>query len=130
MEAGRELDALIAKKVFGCPVVYKDDRPWCGCKDEEHATWWHEIKHDLKWYSTDLEEAWEVVEKIKRDHAKDPYGDDFFLRQDGAKWVAGFGTDAPHENFGSDPDSEGTADTVPHAICLAALKAHASFKGS
>lgn len=97
-EAGRELDALIAEKVMGIP----EDSP--------------QMEFDgPPAYSTDIASAWQVVEKLQ---AFNPFWNraafmDFDLSPTDPKgWTCNFGDDNTREY----------ADTVPHAICLAALK--------
>lgn len=92
MEAGREMDALVARQVMGWPE--QDCHPgalaWAGWSP-----------------STDIDSAWDVVEKMIEKHRVDLHG----LRggKDWRCWVAGFDhADAP---------------TAPLAICRAALKA-------
>ena len=99
MEAGRELDALVAEKVMRAKA--KGDT-------FDHIMW---PPH----YSTRIEDAWEVVEKMQAD------GWFWNIDYDYGELVAG---------FGKGRDSEGDlswhyeqAETTPHAICLAALKA-------
>lgn len=113
MDAGRELDALVAEKVMGLEVkpyekLKGSDIPeyfgtlWVPSADQNRGTpyqQWLPLPH----YSTSIAAAWEVVEKLK--------DDDFHLEEHGTHWKAGFG-----------PRWRG-AETAPHAICLAALEA-------
>lgn len=115
---GRELDALVAEKVMGganhcwfkCPSCgsihfgtnFHNGKRTChdGCGGEFHPA------DAIPEFSRDISSAWEVVEKM----ASGGFGAfSLFERREGwrAGWVAG----------GAD------ADTVPRAICLAALKA-------
>ena len=78
--AGREMDALVAKEIFGintaghldsCYVewVTKDGKdggsgfecPACGCSEEEYKK-----QPCCKRYSTDISAAWEVVEQVTK----------------------------------------------------------------
>ena len=93
MEAGRELDALVEEKLMKAP--FAGDY-------QQH-------------YSTDIAAAWEVLEKMQDN------GWFWNIDYDYGELVAG---------FGKGRDSEGDlswhyeqAETTPHAICLAALKA-------
>jgi len=116
MNAGRELDALIAEKVMGWhnnEANPSQPGMW-GINDyREDGT--PVLMPDFPAYSEDIAAAWEVVEKIKRNGFK--------LQFDYDTWIAYWS----HEDFlcGSEEALEpfGRADTAPHAICLAALKA-------
>ncbi len=102
MNAGRELDALIAEKVMGRAFDAEFHRE---CAEDNLET-------ELRNYSTDIAAAWEVVEK---------------LRSEGCRYSI---TDCPHEKrptvqltLKTGAACGAYAPTVPHAICLAALKA-------
>jgi hypothetical protein len=115
LEPGRELDALIAEKVMGCDP----DGDQCRCKDRDHSDLLQDDGHSptLKEYSTDISAAWEVVEKL---------GDYFDIhRQEGCESEVTFARRCNDvDDFpGDDLWVTGYAETVPHAICLAALKA-------
>jgi hypothetical protein len=61
MEAGREMDALIAEKVLGLSdwhIRHSDE-------DGDGNLYFCEIKDELPHYSTDIAAAWQVIEKIK-----------------------------------------------------------------
>ena len=93
MPAGREMDALIAK------FVMKVDSP-----------------HDVCKFSTDIADAWTVVEKMKSKHFRIYYKSVPFHKDDKEPigWmcsVSGFEFMPEH------------ADTAPLAICRAALLA-------
>jgi len=90
MKAGRELDALIAERVMG--------EMWGVGPNLEDT---------LPHYSTQIADAWLVVEKMR------PY---FEIYCDGGGWVARFG-------WADAGTLAAYADTAPLAICLAALKA-------
>jgi hypothetical protein len=109
MKAGRELDALVAEKVMGLPPVYGPTG----------------IKWDgpIPAYSTDIAAAWEVVERIKGSQPESTFSIEWI----GTQWRVDF----VYQNY--DWYNEGDqADTAPHAICLAALKAvgYTEAKGS
>ncbi len=98
MKPGRELDALIAKKVMGfihpelhLPVL-------CEICQPEH-------------YSTDIATAWEVVDAIRYNHGGGCLG--LYRNGDETWWASFNGEDAPGE----------TGESAPHAICMAALAA-------
>lgn len=99
MEAGRELDALIAEKVMGFPLEIIRGAPYPECP-----------RH----YSTDIAAAWEVVEK------DDGWGHDWRVK----RWVS---SSKPYsctaERTADGQNFYAEAETAPLAICLAALKA-------
>lgn len=101
MQAGREMDALVAEKVM----------EWVRAKCEGRTNdWWTQPGYAKSTpnFSTDIAAAWQVVEKI-----------DLFSRailerdEDGSWWV----DDEPCHNIQSN------ASTAPLAICRAALLA-------
>lgn len=94
LEAVRELDAQVMIKVLGC---HPHPKGWSNGFDIFPVDWSP---------SRDIRAAWEVVEKLQG-------GLRFELRRrpDGGFWAY----------FGEELSAE--ADTAPHAICLAALKA-------
>ena len=128
MKAGRELDALIAEKVMGLTrhdesyvaegvgkvlrFVWRD-----GCGDCVYSG-----DMFLPHYSTNIADAWEVVEKLGRWRGFDfmlvmPDPEQtFHLHTYEAGWYEAT-NDGPERRVVSD------ADTAPLAICLAALKA-------
>jgi hypothetical protein len=96
MKPGRELDLLVAEKVMGDTIIRREQD--------------NEIISYCKPYSTDIAAAWEVVEKMKEENILEIH----VLRQSGV------------EIFFYDLEGDRRriiADTAPHAICLAALKA-------
>jgi hypothetical protein len=121
MNAGRELDALVAEKVMG----WTSDLYAHSLMGEKVRLWLppppSDVAHTadtLPRYSTDIAAAWEVVEKVSGP------GLAFELVDVGSfnpgytelpRWCASFGD-------GNVVIAE-EADTAPHAICLAALKA-------
>lgn len=103
MTPGRELDALVAEKVFG--IKLKPSTPM-DC-DVCHKPFYSDL--DIQPYSTSIASAWLVVEKLRDEH--------FMLEEIGTmrtSWKARFGMKWRVES--------GYAETAPHAICLAALK--------
>ena len=127
MEAGRELDALVAEEVmgeveahapvgdgltrtdvFGAPSLLAAD-------DKIRVAYPKSLAAGRLWpaqycgpkYSTDLAAAWEVVEKMRERYV------DFLLEWDHDQWRASY--------CGENEDAR--ADTVALAICLAALRA-------
>ena len=120
-EAGRELDALVAEKVMQLAprqwrsICFVDDheldaRVWCydccGSVGEQGQVPEH--------YSTDIAAAWQVVEML-------------YKRGFGVGVVMQHGWDTACEcivfktSIVDDDTIHASADTAPHAICLAAL---------
>lgn len=118
MEAGRELDALIAEKVMGWTnvaerrntftrpgaLIPSDWRGWSG--DTPNG----EREQLIPPYSTDIAAAWQVVERFSAKWI------DIVYRPDAGWWVTIDGRG--HGNAGGAIEK-----TLPLAICLAALKA-------
>ena len=126
MKAGRELDALVAIAVFGAKhsgtsaaewMHFPTTGPYADCDCEGHME-----AQVCPRYSTNIADAWEVVEKLGRWHGFDfmivmPDPEQtFHLRTYEAGWYEAT-NDGPERRVVSD------ADTAPLAICLAALKA-------
>jgi hypothetical protein len=106
MEAGRELDALVATAVFGLTMEPGDDPFFM----DEYG--WPE---SVPRYSTDIASAWLVVEEM---NAADWQ---FLLRQNWChRWFATF---LKPEHPGDSKGWDASADTPQLAICLAALGA-------
>lgn len=121
MEAGRELDALVAEKVMGLTrhdesyvtesigkvlrFVWRD-----GCGDCVYSG-----DMFLPRYSTNIADAWEVVERLVS--TPGPNGDHHSVQVD----YSGDAVVVIDEN--EDWQVSAIADTAPLAICLAALKA-------
>ena len=120
MEAGRELDALVAEKVMGFywRDVNEHQRALCppGIDDFFEILWGEDLDKYVPDYSTDITAAWLVVEKHPHyfilSRTNDWRGPG--MLGDPKKWVCRFY--AP-ERF------KVVADTAPLAICRAALKA-------
>jgi len=120
VKPGRELDALVAEKVFGAVVSWDKyaggnhphspsiNTPECpSCGYDGH--WDHDAVPN---YSTDISAAWQVVDRLTEVFA------DMELTVDKGMWECLFDTrEIVPEHFLAG------ADTAPHAICLAALKA-------
>jgi hypothetical protein len=101
LRAGRELDALVAEKVMG--ELDKINEREFHLMIPSGAT--------LPHYSTRIEDAWQVVEKLATD--------DVYIcidRYDNKTWQCIIDLDGMSEIVGS-------VTTAPLAICLAALKA-------
>src|SRR3990172_12143844 len=56
LQAGRRLDVIIAREVFGYQVVNIDDEPYIETEKLEYAS--------VPEYSTDVSAAWEVIQKM------------------------------------------------------------------
>lgn len=123
MKPGRELDALVAEKVMGCTLERRkigtvagwEIDPHCRCPGQPHEFSDRDYETvELKRYSTDIAAAWEVVEKISV--------------KNGTVLVI------PERNIVAIDDDLAFAydqgwlwhvegESIPHAICLAALRA-------
>lgn len=110
MNAGRELDALIAEKVMGLQV---DALGYV-------VTQRGKVEGELPFYSTDIAAAWEVVERtglqIEIQSPGAPCNGDEY-ENDSDNWRVECRLKS------SDRSSFAEATTAPLAICLAALKA-------
>lgn len=119
MNPGRELDLLVAEKVFGYRPC-KGNHSYA-CQLPIGPCWIQEDGHGHMWevncspYSTDIAAAWEVVEKLKEDWDLDI---SFRHYQSGIISVVLY---HQHPNL-SMSQHVGNATTAPLAICLAALK--------
>lgn len=117
MEAGRELDALIAERVMGidAELIHTDGAPRTIAYRGMQA-----VVRAVDHYCTDIAAAWEVVEKMRADGWEFEIWDrDAHLtRAHGVPWGAEFS----REGLAWEPlRRKGSADTAPLAICLAAL---------
>ena len=106
--AGRELDALVAEKVMECHLIRfinglgnLDIR--CGCSPDQHNEQDGACCGFLCDYSTSIDAAWEMVEKLAGTFRLE------YEKYSG--WNCELGLGSCH------------ADTAPLAICLAALQA-------
>jgi hypothetical protein len=115
MNPGRELDKLIAEIVFGAEVeVLNQKAGWridLRAKDNECndpiMTDWGSDGYRLKRFSTDIKAAWEIVDKLGKNGTQWRFSNKAFSN---TYWWA----------YTEDAVSQG--DTLPHAICLTALK--------
>lgn len=130
MNAGRELDAMVAEKVMG-ETDYEHGElgedssgdPYCS-RCRMSGSWGDQIFSDercIPAYSASIAAAWTIVEKLGNWH-----GFDFMV----AKMEAGNGHPSYWEAGWYEPSHEGPerrvvveAETAPLAICLAALEA-------
>lgn len=115
MNPGRELDVLVAEKVLGLVITYVPERAAIGARLEDvpYVDVGTDDERYLPAYSTYIGAAWEVVEKLTPRHFTR-----IELTFEIDTWSVAFG------QWGSSaPRAEATAAFLPHAICLAALKA-------
>ena len=106
MDAGREMDALVAERVMGFKVqIVERKRDWFGTYKVKHYRVGNSF---LPNYSTDISAAWMVVEKIDVHFHLERYG------YDTHEWVCTL-------DIGN--IITGVASTAPLAICRAVLKA-------
>lgn len=117
MNAGRELDALVAEKVMGWSGIdkkwdYETNESFLGGKTPDwDGRQFYEVPH----YSTDIAAAWLVVEKLRTPNWEFQLDHTRFMI-----WHCRIETTAGEGSASSD-SSQG--ETAPLAICLAALKA-------
>lgn len=111
MIAGRDLDILIAEKVFGHTLPKHDD-----------GTAWDPDVAGVSEYSTDIACAWEVVDKLQS-RPDSPRTGDFKLSTPGDIWIAEWSEWSDWFEGKGTIFYQAEAETAPHAICLAALKA-------
>lgn len=112
MTPGRELDALIAEKVMGFKVESQEEHAW-GIRPLQKVIV-HYIKDcgELPAYSTDISAAWEVLERINSINSN-------LVMIPSTNTIGEDGEMDPHD-YGYNWFVDGI--TMPHAICLAALK--------
>lgn len=111
LPVGNNLDAIVAQQVLGCQIRKRNGLALCGCTDHEHGqAHWDEPRSGLlEDYSADIAAAWQLVERLR------------------LQWVAGEDKDGIFFAF-QNPETqscewEAGADTLPLAICRAALLA-------
>lgn len=107
LEAGRELDAVVAERVMGWEwIIPKPTKNWISIPyawDREK----NEPHHD--WYpSTDISAAWEVIGMIQKI---------------GLSWSIKMPTVHPHEAFVTIGNKVVVETNIPCGICKAALLA-------
>ena len=84
-----------------CP----DFAPWCNCSNGKHG------EPDIPFYSTDIADAWRVVE-----HAGVLEAYDFLTHSGPRSWIVAYESDGELVKVGE-------GETAPLAICRAALHA-------
>jgi hypothetical protein len=126
MEAGREMDALIAEKVMGQTDFSHVGFFWSEGTTEDGKDGWdgfqcprcnaadRDTGKCCKHYSTDIKAAWEVVEKIT---SKCNIFSFDLTKDDNGKYSAGF--ERKMEDY--HPQWTGFCDSAPLTICRAAL---------
>jgi hypothetical protein len=119
MPAGREMDKLIAIEIFKLPEIELDDAncPYCG-EEMWHGQYRARCTNCNEWryspykeYSSEIADAWEVVEKMQGDWWKMEFLTGIH--------VAEF--EKPNMKCEDQTYHEAQADTMPLAICRAAL---------
>ncbi|GED18097.1 BC1872 family protein [Aneurinibacillus migulanus] len=113
MKAGRELDIVVAEKVMGWVVdgdiienADFDEQGRCTFPSGDYLMN-KETREPLPNYSTNIADAWEVVEQLNDTES--------YLDIKIQSCIDGWFVDYCNERT--------VAETAPHAICLAALKA-------
>ncbi len=96
MPAGNKIDMLVELDVFGWPKGYDDAR-------------------DIPPYSTDINAAWKVVEKLREDG--------LYLTMNADAFSAGYPQFNPGSGWWCSFKYSALAETAPLAICRAALLA-------
>lgn len=116
MKAGRELDALIAEKVMGLPEPDLKGHTIVPLPDSVRSEAWSKIPE----YSTNIADAWLVVEKLKDKDLHFVFGTVVFDNLGGNRLTKNYGA-----FFGAlgERIEQIEAETAPLAICLASLKA-------
>lgn len=140
-EAGRELDSIIAQRLFGyrwwensangcCYLLSESPRRsrneatnaiWTECRvrPSDYESRWYD--GGLPRYSTDVGSAWLVVEKMREDgFYPNVFVDDTGEVSEPVAWFCECDPNWRAEAFTS------RASTAPLAICIAALKAYAA----
>jgi len=102
----RELDILVAERVMGVYVLEHDIYNLEYVKEKPSAK--RQTLHPLPYYSTNIAAAQEILNKL--------YTCDFCLDRTQGVYRCNFGLQDKYEEWVS-------AETLPLAICLAALKA-------
>lgn len=114
MKPGRELDALVAEKVMGW-ISWRNGReetlnpPLNESEERVHGIY---PKPEIPHYSTSIADAWQVVE------AFDVYHISKTIVVPPARWFHATLTRFDKDQFGAE-----AGESIPHAVCLAALAA-------
>lgn len=135
LKPGRELDALVAEKVMECKLI--DQEPYklaygistpatkaCGCNPVKHNGEEFYLM-GIKNYSTDITAAWEVVERFHSRCNDRAIEITMYSGQNalGKTWANNKGYKVEFIDGLDGPPHVTHSNSLPHAICLAALKA-------
>lgn len=119
---GPKLDRWVAENIMAIPQLYAythtagDEKIYFWSEDEEDlAIRDHALSVELPKYSTDIAEAWKVVEELNS------RGLSFSLELDSMGRVHAKGGQAGLDCSGAVFDDQGFLCTVPEAICKTAL---------
>ena len=128
MNAGRELDALVAEKLFGWEGIERVECSRCGIGEGADLHGYYEDSSVLciPKYSTDIAAAWEVLDHVYKTSGFQEISILRFSESDG--WEVRLGKPGSRTRIeahvsGSMLNHENVAQAAPLAICLAALKA-------
>jgi hypothetical protein len=131
MNAGRELDALVAEKLMGMGSQMTVQRQPDGSYVPTGEIW-----YDCPEFSTDIADVWQVVKKMHDGIDPAEMGRYQYLTlvctgAFGERWAASFDFNLSHDWYEADVivtcPFAAKAATAPLAICLAALKAKESL---
>lgn len=111
MNPGKELDAEVASKVMGWVNETKFVHNWTRPSDIPGPT--RNDLSDIPNYSTDLNDAWKVVEKIYTLQR----GLTFQIHDRGHGFIVQFHDYTCEEQYWVD-----NGESIPHKICLAAIR--------
>lgn len=115
MNPGRELDAIVAEKIFKIEVCRNEKGGWSEGPADYYDSYGEMIlSNPLKEYSTEIAAAWEVVDQLKTINPEFWFSISRNPPMQGDGWYV--------EN-GPDRETIAEGETAPHAICLAALAA-------
>lgn len=129
LQPGPELDALVAEKILGCNVVWIGPHPYCDCTDPNpEAPGPHMVQEmggtqRFVQPSTRIQDAWEVVKELRRKRfsfCAAVYGE---IGTSGALFRGPIAPDRRPTSYCFGQAGKDGVGLMPHAICLAALKA-------
>jgi hypothetical protein len=114
LQPGRQLDALVAEKVFNLALKQMDDA--LGYPHPGTHYWWEQKNgKPIPRYSEDIAAAWLLAEKLLSGHEME-----LAQLKDGryfVQFIGGEGPDGSHYMY------KAYGESAPHAIALAALAA-------
>jgi Phage ABA sandwich domain len=113
MKIGRELDSIVSQEIFGAEYPFNDFF-------KDYVRLWVEDPiafEDCPHYSTDISEAWKVVEKLLIMLPNQDFHIEHWADENSAGWQVSSCFELGNWKKWV------KAKTLPHAICLAALKA-------